>query len=311
MERTICLSLIQDAVFERAVSSATAILFLLLLSSLTLGNVYQVGETFRDCVTCPEMVVLPAGEFTMGSPEDEKGRWSDEGPQHQVTIPKPFAVGKYEVTVGQFAQFIKETNYTVGHCIDDPKDGVWSDPPVDKWPESRDLSWHNPNIQQSNNHPVVCVSWGDASTYAYWLSAKTGNEYRLLTEAEWEYAARGGTMMPYHFGHMVLSSIANYNGNEKGSVTVGSYPANAFGLHDMHGNVWEWVEDCTHNDYIGAPTNGGAWLSECEEENDFRIVRGGSWINSPEYLRSATRFKNYISGRDNVFGFRIARTLTP
>ena len=311
MRQTRYLSLTQDAVFKKAVIGIAAMLFLLLLSSLALGNMYQVGETFRDCATCPEMVVLPAGEFTMGSPEDERGRWGDEGPQHQVTIPEPFSVGKYEVTVEEFAEFIRETNYPIGYCIHDHGEGVWSDPPVDMWPESKDFSWHNPNIQQTHNHPVVCVNWDDASTYAYWLSTKTGDEYRLLTEAEWEYAARAGTITAYHFGHMVLSDIANYNDNEKGTVAVGSYPANAFGLHDMHGNVWEWVEDCTHNNYTGAPTNGSAWLSECEEENDFRRVRGGSWIDRPEYLRSANRFKNYISGRDNVFGFRVARTLAP
>ncbi len=219
---------------KRAVSSIAAVLFLLLLSALTSANAYQVGDTFRDCATCPEMVVLPAGKFMMGSPEGERGRDDYEGPQRQVTIPKPFAVGKYEVTVGQYAEFVKEAKHKTGNCYYlqdgslryDDDDKSWSDPPYFKH-------------KQSNEHPVVCVSWDDASTYAYWLSVKTGQDYRLLTEAEWKYAARAGTTTPYHFGRMILGNQANYNRNNEGTVAVGSYPANAFGLYDMHGNVWE------------------------------------------------------------------------
>ena len=147
---------------KRAVSSIAAVLLLILLSALTSVNAYQVGDTFRDCATCPEMVVLPAGKFMMGSPEGERGRDDDEGPQRQVTIPKPFAVGKYEVTVGQYAEFVRETRHPSGYCLNDREYG----------------SWRDPSIKQSNDHPVVCVSWDDASTYAYWLSVKTGQDYR-------------------------------------------------------------------------------------------------------------------------------------
>ena len=192
----------------------------------------QVGDTFRDCATCPKMVVLPAGKFMMGSPEGERGRDDDEGPQHQVTIPKPFAVGKYEVTVGQYAKFVRETKHKTGNC---------------DLPEGQ--SWRDPGFKQTNNHPVTCVNWDDASTYAYWLSVKTGHEYRLLTEAEWEYAARAGTTTAYHFGRAILGNQANYNRNNEGTKAVGSFPANAFGLHDMHGNVWEWMEDFWHDNY--------------------------------------------------------------
>ena len=243
---------------KKVVNDIAAALFLLLLSAPTSVSAYQVGETFRDCATCPEMVVLPAGKFMMGSPEGERGRDDDEGPQSQVTIPEPFAVGKYEVTVGQYAEFVRETKHKTGNCY---------------FPEGS--SWENPGFKQSNDHPVVCVSWDDASTYAYWLSAKTGHEYRLLTEAEWEYAARAGTTTLYHFGRMILGNQANYNSNNEGTVAVGSFPANAFGLHDMHGNVWEWVEDCWHDDYTDAPTNGSAWLSGCSDVNK-RVLRGGS-----------------------------------
>ena len=249
----------------------------------------------------------------MGSPEEEEVRDDDEGPQHRVTIPKPFAVGKYEVTVGQYAEFVRETKHKTGNCF---------------YPE--DTSWRDPGFKQSNEHPVVCVNWDDASTYAYWLSVKTGHEYRLLTEAEWEYAARAGTTTPYHFGRMILGNQANYNNNNESTVAVGSYPSNAFGLYDMHGNVWEWVEDCWHDDYTSAPTNGSAWLSGCRKGNEsdcdpaadwckeliigkeLRVLRGGSWSSVPEYLRSADRFWWLnASIRDDDSGFRVARTLTP
>ena len=286
---------------KRAVNNIAVVLFLLLLSALTSVSAYQVGDTVRDCAACPEMVVLPAGKFTIGSPEGERGRDDDEGPQHQVTISKPFAVSKYEVTVGQYAEFVRETKHKTGNCLY-VQDGSLRD--------DDDFNWRNPNFKQSNNHPVVCISWDDASTYVHWLSVKTGHEYRLLTEAEWEYAARAGTTTAYHFGRMILGNQANYDRNNEGAVAVGSYPSNAFGLHDMHGNVWEWVEDCWHDDYTGAPTNGNAWLSGCDDA-DVRVLRGGSWDVGPQGLRSAVRFLDVASSRENYIGFRVARTLTP
>ncbi len=301
---------------KRVVNGITAVLFLLLLSALTSVNAYQVGDTFRDCATCPEMVVLPAGKFTMGSPEGERGRYDDEGPQRQVTIPEPFAVGKYEVTIGQYAEFVRETKHKTGNCSY-PGDG----------------SWRDPGFKQSNEHPVVCVSWDDAITYVYWLSLKTGHEYRLLTETEWEYAARAGTTSEYHFGRVILGNQANYNNKNEGTVVVGSFPANAFGLHDMHGNVWEWVEDCWHDDYTGAPMNSNAWLSGCRKgsENDcryysgdalsickelivgkvLRVLRGGSWDNDSKSVRSAARDGGSAAYLHSYLGFRVARTLTP
>ena len=302
---------------KKAVNGIAAVLFLLLLSALTSVNAYQVGETFRDCEVCPKMVVLPAGKFTMGSPEGERGRYDSEGPQHQVTIPKPFAVGKYEVTVEQYAEFVRETKHKAGSC----------DVPIGK-------SWNDPGFDQTNNHPVVCVNWDDASTHVYWLSMKTGHEYRLLTEAEWEYAARAGTTTAYHFGRMILGNQANYNNNE-GTAAVGSFHANALGLHDMHGNVIEWVEDCWHDDYTGALTNGSAWLSGCRKGNEddckaysensdwfrqckewfvgkeLRVLRGGSWNRESGNLRSAFRSWSRAADRSVYLGFRVARTLTP
>ena len=214
----------------------------------------------------------------MGSAKEERGGHSDERPQRQVVISKPFAVGKYEITVGQFAEFVREARHEYESC------------------------------GEANDHPVACISWDDASAYIDWLSATTGHEYRLLTEAEWEYAARAGTTTAYHTGEVILVNQAQYSVN--GATAVGSFPANAFGLYDMHGNVWEWVEDCWHDDYTGAPTDGSSWLSECKNVN-LRILRGGSWDSVPGGLRSAFRSTDYASDGDYNFGFRIARDLTP
>ena len=248
-----------------------------------------------------EMVVIPAGKYRMGSPKKEKERYDDEGPRHRVTISKFFAVSKHEVTRGQYAVFAGLT----GHS---PSGGC---------------SWIDPGFVQGEDDPVVCVSWGDAQAFVRWLSSETGHDYRLLTESEWEYAARAGTKGPFHFGS-TISTIstdqANYNGNHtygngrKGvyrqrTVPVGSFPSNKFGLHDMHGNVYEWVEDCWHGDYKGAPTDGSAWTSggSC----GYRVLRGGSWNSEPRSLRAANRSRNGTGLRGSNIGFRVARTLTP
>ena len=275
---------------------------ILFLSTITFADTYKVGDTFRDCATCPEMVVVPSGSFMMGSPEDERYRDENEGPQHRVTISKPFAVGKYEVTVGQYEEFANET----GHPNNE---------------------WRNPGFEQSANHPVVNVNWDDAQTYVYWLSTKTGQNYRLLSEAEWEYVARAGTTTAYHFGPMILGNQANYGKKTSGTVAVGSYPANKFDLHDVHGNVWEWVEDCPSMTYEGAPSDGSAWgcvkikeliteFDDLLEEDlrtlkDLRVLRGGSWGIDPSYLRSASRIWTSTRNRAFINGFRIARTLNP
>ena len=252
----------------------------------------QVGDTFRDCATCPEMVVVPSGSFMMGSPASEQGRYDSEGPQHQVSI-QSFAVGKYEVTRGQFAVFVAATGYDAGNCY-----------------ILENLNWRSLNFEQNDDHPVVCVSWEDAQAYVKWLSEKTGEQYRLLSEAEWEYVARAGTTTLYHFGTTISRSQANYGSNNGGTVEVGSYPANAFGLHDMHGNAGEWVADCVHGSYNGAPTDGSAWTSGCDHDIYLRVLRGGSWYFKPRDLRSANRIDLNASYRNYFIGFRIARTLT-
>ncbi len=279
------------------------------------------GRVFRDCPACPEMVVIPAGSFTMGSPSREEGRDEDEGPQHQVTISKPFAVGKYEVTRGEFARFVDATGHSTGEACWTYEQGEWE--------RRSGRGWRDPGYRQDERHPVPCVSWDDAKAYVAWLSRKTGERYRLLSEAEWEYAARAGTRTSRYWGDDASAQCTHANGYDRtakselnfswdnapcrdGSVhtaRAGRYGANGFGLHDVLGNVWEWVADCWYESYAGAPTDGSAWVSggECGQ----RVLRGSSWINVPGGLRLAERYRDSTAHRSGSVGFRIARTLTP
>jgi formylglycine-generating enzyme required for sulfatase activity len=287
------------------------------------------GDSFRECDNCPEMVVVPAGSFTMGSPEREPGRNTWEGPQHVVTFARPFAVGKFEVTVDQFAAFARETGYEAGsRCwtFEAGKDNGRAD-----------RSWHNPGYAQDGSHPAACLSRQDAMAYADWLSRKTGtNGYRLLTEAEWEYAARArttpGPATRFAFGDDDRDICTHGNGLDQtakkeipGTGTwafvpcsdgfahtapVGSFPANGFGLYDMHGNVKEWTQDCYHErqGYRGAPVDGSAWTSgDCRSY----VLRGGSWLSYSRLLRAAFRFKSDAGDRAGDVGMRVARTLPP
>jgi formylglycine-generating enzyme required for sulfatase activity len=229
----------------------------------------KAKDTFRECADCPEMVVVPAGRFTMGSPAGEKERSDDEGPQHRVTIGKAFAVGKFHVTRDQFVVFANETGYAAHSRCD----------------------WRNPGVTQEGSHPVVCVDWDDANAYANWLGKKTGKPYRLLSEAEWEYAARAGTTTPFWWGSSITPTQANYDGNyvyagggskgvyRKGTVPAGSFDANPWGLYNVHGNAWQWTADCYHDSYNSAPADGSAWTTgDCSSG---RVVRGGSWDFNP------------------------------
>ena len=270
------------------------------------------GRRFRDCEGrwCPQMVVVPAGSYMMGSPGSEEGRYDDEGPRHRVRIGKPFAVGVTEVTRGEFGRFVRETGHSTGNACRTYEGG--------KWKERSGRSWRNPGYNQTDAHPVVCVSWADAQAYVKWLSRETGESYRLLSESEWEYMARAGTTGPFHFGATLSTAQANYDGRftygsgregryRERTEPVGSFPVNAFGVHDVHGNVSEWVEDCWHRSYAGAPADGRAWTvgGDCGR----RVLRGGSWLNGPQFLRSANRFWNTAGFRDDFAGFRVARTL--
>lgn len=278
------------------------------------------GSAFRDCADCPEMVVIPAGRFVMGSATSEPVRDMDEGPQREVTIGSPIAVSRFEVTRGQFRQFTQESGYkAAANCS--VFTGARSERVATK-------SWEDTNFPQTDAHPVSCITWLDAKTYVAWIAAKTGKSYRLLTEAEWEFAARAGSAGKYSYGEdanelCAYGNIADdtaraagglatwtysqcQDGFGLGTAPVGTFKPNAFGLHDMHGNVWEWVEDCARDTYQGAPVDGSAYVTpDCPA----RVDRGGAFYNNRGTNRSAERAFYPPTGNSGNIGFRLARNL--
>lgn len=279
---------------------------------------HAVGQSFRDCNTsCPEMVVIPPGKFTIGSSTSERGRGSDENPPQQVTIAYALAIGKYPVTRGEFEIFVKDTRRMTGPC------GHWDGK---SFRTEAGLYWNNV-FHQNDRHPVVCVNWEDARAYAQWLSGKTGKGYRLLSEAEWEYAARAGTITAWYWGDsegnqcryangadlsakaqgITVAGFVHCNDRYPHTSPVGSFGPNPFGLYDMAGNAGEWVEDCYHNTYSGAPTDGSAVETCMPKFHNARVMRGGGWNAIPDWMRSASRDVEVPSQRSDSFGFRIAR----
>ena len=254
----------------------------------------------------PDLVLIPTGRFQMGSPEHERKKAMEAGsqqswveretPQHWVGIEKPIAMGRFPITVGQWREFVGATG----------------------WQAGAEFNWAEPGYRQADDHPVVGVSWHDALAYAAWLSAATGQRYRLPSEAEWEYACRAGTRTAFSFGDSISTDLANYDGNysyndspkgvyRKGTTPVDAFAPNQWGLYDMHGNVWEWVQDVVHDNYEGAPNTGRAW--EDGGDPGRRILRGGSWLYNPRYLRSSLR-NGFSAARSNgIIGFRVAREL--
>ncbi len=286
-----------------------------------------VGQTIKDCADCPTLVLLPSGSFLMGSPESEKGRRTGEGPQHQVHIAYRLAVGKLEVTRAEFARFVEASGYSAtydqgGGCH--VLDG-------DKWGVSSKHGWRNPGYAQADDHPVACVNWNDAQAYLAWLNQQVpGKGYRLLSEAEWEYAARAGQGGRYAWGDdedltaacayanamdsTGKSQISNMtwasaNCSDGAAYTVAgqALKPNAFGLYNMAGNVWEWVQDAYHKDYSGAPDDGSAWTTGGNQAS--RVTRGGAWFSDPNFMRSAYRSTGTgsLEFRGGGVGFRIAR----
>ncbi|KQQ89352.1 serine/threonine protein kinase [Massilia sp. Leaf139] len=254
----------------------------------------------------PELVALRAGRFQMGSPEHERKiamacgaqkNWlARETPQHWVGIERPFAIGRYPVTVGQWRAFAEASG----------------------WQPGGEVNWAAPGFPQTDLHPVVGVSWHDAQAYLAWLGERTGQRYRLPSEAEWEYACRAGTHTAFSFGDAIDTTRANYDGNftwnggprgeyRRGTTPVDAFAPNPWGLHDMHGNVWEWVQDVMHDSYQGAPVDGSAWESGGERAR--RILRGGSWLYNPRYLRSALRNGFSAVMSNDIVGFRVVREL--
>jgi formylglycine-generating enzyme required for sulfatase activity len=253
-------------------------------------NHYQSGQIFKDGPDCPEMVMIPAGSFIMGSPDSEPGRFANEGLQHRVNI-RAFAMGKTAVTFAQWDACVAD-----GGC-----NGYRPD----------DRGWGR------GDRPVIKVSWDDAQAYIAWLNRKTDQRYRLPSEAEWEYATRAGTTTRFSTGDCLSTDQANYNGDyppegcaegeyRGKTLPVASFAANPFGLYDMHGNVLEWVEDCWNDSYNGAPTDGSAWSSgNCRR----RAVRGGSWFYGGFGARSAFRYGSTRGDRSNNHGFRLSRSV--
>ncbi len=254
------------------------------------GERILAGSEFRDLPETPLLVVVPAGGFVMGSAVKEAGRAASEGPQHRIRIAAPLAVGKHPVTFREWDLFCDKTQSAYR-----PDDNGWG----------------------RGERPVVNVSWEDSQAYCEWLSIATGHIYRLLSEAEWEFCCRSGSTTRYAFGDVITTEQANFNGSvhlmpgstntyRKRTTPVGQFPPNAFGLSDMHGNVSEWVSDPWHDDYVGAPTDGVAWGGASGSR---RIVRGGSWHDFPQHVRSAHRAWSPSSERIKNVGLRVCRSL--
>ncbi len=248
-------------------------------------------DSFKECGLCPAMVVVPAGELMMGSPQSEADRSSEEGPQHAVVFARPFAVGRFAVTFEEWDACVAAGGCD-GHV---PSDEGWG----------------------RGRRPAINVSWYDAKAYVAWLSRRTGAEYRLLSEAEREYVARAGTTTPFWWGASLSTIQANYKGdavsgansegeNRKQTLAVDTFEPNPWELYQVHGNVYDWIEDCFNETYQGAPLDGSAWMTgDC----DRRGHRGGSWFSNPWALRSAARNRNFAFTRFDFIGFRVARSL--
>ena len=281
-------------------------------------------DVFRECENCPEMVMVSAGEVLMGSDRDDIDGGvaaANEGPQHKAVIRQPIAVGRFEVTRDQYAAFVTSSGYKVGdHCVT-----FENNKPQDR----ADRSFLNPGYTQDGNHPAVCVSWVNAKAYVDWLSRSTGKSYRLLSEAEFEYAARAGGSSRYGFGNDPAELCKFANGADQSAkaaglpanapymnckdgypftAPVGSFAPNAFGLYDLIGNVWEWTEDCFYGDYATARLESA---SRSTEVCGSRTLRGGDWFSTEQSLRPAVRAKADPDAHNDDIGFRVVRTLAP
>jgi formylglycine-generating enzyme required for sulfatase activity len=262
------------------------------------------GRVFRDCPGCPQMVVIPAGRFRMGVAVRVEGPDDNNGPQRTVTVAKPFAMGRYEVTRAQYAAFVAATRRV-------HRDACYMRV-VKDWKFENEEGWRKPGFPQSDRDPVVCVSWHDATAYAAWLAKTTGKAYRLPNEAEWEYAARAGTTTPFSWGTTLGKNRANCVGcgsrwDDKRTAPVGSFAGNPWMVYDMHGNALEWVQDCDSGDYSGLPADSRPNLTK--GNCNLRILRGGSWASLPADLDVTARDPKRRELRISNFGFRVARTL--
>jgi formylglycine-generating enzyme required for sulfatase activity len=278
-------------------------------------------QIIQDCTDCPAVVVVPAGQFKMGTPAAEAiqealsaGAAAREAPVHNVVFAQPFAMGLTEVTRDQFAVFVADTGWAGG-------DGCFSRTATGERANVSAANWAAPGIKQTGSHPVVCVSYSDVQAYIAWLSLRTKQNYRLPSEAEWEYAARAGTETPWFWGTDKHKACTYANVPDGGSLKngsafdcsdsfadtapVASYRPNQFGLHDMLGNVWEWTQDCLQPNYEKAPVDGSAWVSGAD--CGIRVVRGGGWAASQTATRAAARSSDPVAYRGIGLGFRVVR----
>ena len=242
-------------------------------------HVYKTGDIIKDADFAPEMVVVPPGKFLMGSVDGEGS--NNERPQHEVKIDYPLAVGRFAVTFNEWDYYASQVS-----DAHNPDDKGWG----------------------RGNRPVINVNWDDAQAYIQWLSEATGENYRLLSEAEWEYVCRAGTNTDYWWGNEITYDQANYNHKHSKTLPVDSFDPNPWGLYNVHGNVWEWVQDQWHGTYQGSPTDGSAWEKK-RDSSASRVLRGGSWYSGPRSLRSANRVRYIPTYRNDNVGFRISRTL--
>ena len=257
------------------------------------------GSVFKDCKHCPEMVVLPAGTYTMGTPDDELGRQSDEGPRHQVTFARPFAISRFQVLAGEWDAYVRATGHAPADFDDRP---------------GRRCTAGKPSFKHTARHPAVCMNAAEAQGYIAWLSDETGQAYRLPSESIREYAARAGSSGAFPFAFDAgadyqISKNANTYGAADGynfTSPAGTFPANAFGVYDMHGNVYEWVADCYREDYAGVPSDGSPWLEQrCERQ----VMRGNDWGEAPVFSRSGNRNSSLPTSSGDWLGFRVVRDL--
>lgn len=259
----------------------------------------EPGQVFKDCKNCPEMVVLPAGSFSMGTPDSEVGRQPDEGPVRTVTFAQPFAISRFQVTAAEWDAYLKATKVKIANGDTRP---------------GRECIASKPRYEQGPRQPAVCMSYSDVQAYVAWLSKQTGKHYRMLSEAEREYGARAGSEGPFPFPFdegqpYSIAKHANVYGAADGynyTSPVGSFEPNAFGVFDMHGNVYEWVADCWHDNYNGAPSDGSAWM---DEKCELVQIRGNDWGEPPIFSRSGNRNNAYPTDRGDWIGFRVVREL--
>ncbi|WP_181918490.1 MULTISPECIES: formylglycine-generating enzyme family protein [unclassified Wenzhouxiangella] len=303
------------------------------LADARLYGSFEPGQVFDDQIEAlgepgPEMVVIPAGSFMMGSPEDEEDRMSNEGPQHRVTFDRGFALSRTEITVGQFAEFVEATGYRTDAEVSGSSRIYNLE--TGRMDARDDVNWQLDYAGETADEdlPVIHVSWRDVSAYIDWLSEETGRNYRLPSEAEFEYALRAGSQTPYWWGEGPPPeddmenvtgdgdtsptgarwnvAFRRYSDGHWGPAPVGSLVRNPFELNDMGGNVMEWVEDCWHDSFVRAPADGSAWVNPgCNR----RVIKGGSWSSTPAMARSAFRISSTTESTDMRVGFRVARDL--